>query len=144
MHDDIILTQSSYKKLQQELDHLKTVKRSEMSEALRKARSYGDLSENFEYHAARRDQGILNGKIARLQPCWLAVVGVTAYRAAFGRRDAAVGPQDGAIGETRVWVLPNPSGLNAFWTTPKLVEAFRELRLHVEGQARSSGQMGVA
>src|SRR5437879_6361249 len=67
MHDDIILTQSSYRKLQQELDHLKTVKRSEMSEALRKARSYGDLSENFEYHAARRDQGILNGRIADME-----------------------------------------------------------------------------
>jgi TDG/mug DNA glycosylase family protein len=44
-----------------------------------------------------------------------------------------VGPQDAAIGDTQVWVLPNPSGLNAFWTTPKLTEAFRELRLHVEG-----------
>jgi TDG/mug DNA glycosylase family protein len=76
---------------------------------------------------------ILNEKIARLQPRWLAVVGVTAYRAAFGRPHAAVGPQEGAIGETRVWVLPNPSGLNALWTTPKLIEAFRELRLHVEG-----------
>ena len=76
---------------------------------------------------------ILNAKIARFQPRWLAVVGVTAYRAAFGRRDAAVGPQGEAIGETRVWVLPNPSGLNALWTTPKLIEAFRELRLHVEG-----------
>ena len=76
---------------------------------------------------------ILNEKIARLQPRWLAVVGVTAYRSAFGHRDATVGPQDAAIGGTQVWVLPNPSGLNAFWTTPKLTEAFRELRLHVEG-----------
>jgi TDG/mug DNA glycosylase family protein len=76
---------------------------------------------------------ILNAKIAWFQPRWLAVVGVTAYRAAFGRRDAAVGPQGETIGETRVWVLPNPSGLNALWTTPKLIEAFRELRLHVEG-----------
>jgi len=76
---------------------------------------------------------ILTAKITRLRPRWLAVVGVTAYRTAFGRRHAAVGPQDEAIGETRVWVLPNPSGLNALWTTPKLVEAFRDLRLHVEG-----------
>ncbi len=76
---------------------------------------------------------ILNEKIARLQPRWLAVVGVTAYRAAFGRRDATVGPQDEAIGATRLWVLPNPSGLNALWTTPKLIEAFHDLRLHVEG-----------
>ena len=76
---------------------------------------------------------ILNEKIARLQPRWLAVVGVTAYRAAFGHPHAAVGPQDGAIGQTRVWVLPNPSGLNALWTTPKLTDAFRDLRLRVEG-----------
>jgi TDG/mug DNA glycosylase family protein len=71
---------------------------------------------------------ILNEKITRLQPRWLAVVGVTAYRAAFGRPDATVGPQDGAIGETRLWVLPNPSGLNASWTVPRLAEAFGELR----------------
>jgi TDG/mug DNA glycosylase family protein len=83
--------------------------------------------------------GILTAKITRLRPRWLAVVGVTAYRTAFGRRHAAVGPQDEAIGETRVWVLPNPSGLNASWTIPKLTDAFRELRLHVEGQARSRG-----
>lgn len=72
---------------------------------------------------------ILNAKIAQFQPRWLAVVGVTAYRAAFGRRDAAVGPQGEAIGETRVWVLPNPSGLNAHYVGPLLVDAFRELRL---------------
>ena len=71
---------------------------------------------------------ILNEKITRLHPCWLAVVGVTAYRAAFGRPGAKVGPQDGAIGVTRVWVLPNPSGLNASWTAPRLAEAFGELR----------------
>ena len=71
---------------------------------------------------------ILNEKITPLQPRWLAVVGVTAYRAAFGRPHAAVGPQDGAIGETRVWVLPNPSGLNAHATAPVLAEKFRELR----------------
>ena len=76
---------------------------------------------------------ILTAKITSLRPRWLAVVGVTAYRTAFGRRHAAVGPQDEAIGETRVWVLPNPSGLNALWTTPKLIEAFRDLRLYVEG-----------
>ena len=76
---------------------------------------------------------ILNAKIARFQPRWLAVVGVTAYRAAFGRRDAAVGPQGETIGETQVWVLPNPSGLNAHYVGSKLVDAFRDLRLHVEG-----------
>jgi TDG/mug DNA glycosylase family protein len=71
---------------------------------------------------------ILNEKITRLQPRWLAVVGVTAYRTAFGRPGAGVGPQDGTIGDTQVWVLPNPSGLNASWTAPRLAEAFAELR----------------
>jgi len=71
---------------------------------------------------------ILNEKIARLQPRWLAVVGVTAYRVAFGDRDATVGPQDAAIGDTRVWVLPNPSGLNAHWTAASLAGEFARLR----------------
>ncbi|WP_313896511.1 G/U mismatch-specific DNA glycosylase [Streptomyces sp. GC420] len=72
---------------------------------------------------------ILAEKVARLRPAWLAVVGVTAYRVAFHDRVARVGPQDRTIGGTRVWVLPNPSGLNALWTTPKLTDAFRAFRL---------------
>ena len=76
---------------------------------------------------------ILAAKVLTLRPRWLAVVGVTAYRTAFGKPGAMVGPQELTIGETLVWVLPNPSGLNALWTTPKLVEAFRELRLDAEG-----------
>ena len=67
MPDDIVLTESSYQKLQDELDHLKKVKRPAIAEALRIARGFGDLSENFEYHAARRDQGILNGQIAEIE-----------------------------------------------------------------------------
>jgi len=64
---------------------------------------------------------------------WLAVLGVTAYRAAFGEPRALVGPQPRARGGARMWVLPNPSGLNAHWTPPQLAEAFRELRLQVDG-----------
>jgi len=71
---------------------------------------------------------VLTVKITRLRPRWLAVVGVTAYRTAFGHRHAAVGPQDEAIGETRVWVLPNPSGLNAHWSAGSLAEEFARLR----------------
>jgi TDG/mug DNA glycosylase family protein len=81
----------------------------------------------------RAGAGLLTGKLTRLAPRWLAVLGVTAYRTAFGGPDAQVGPQDTVLGATRIWVLPNPSGLNALWTTPKLIEAFRELRLCVEG-----------
>lgn len=68
-------------------------------------------------------------KVARLRPRWLAVVGVTAYRAAFDDRKAQVGPQERTIGETRVWVLPNPSGLNAHWTAETMAEEFGRLRV---------------
>jgi double-stranded uracil-DNA glycosylase len=68
-------------------------------------------------------------KVLDVQPEWLAVLGVTAYRDAFAERTAAVGKQDRMIGATRVWILPNPSGLNAHFTLPKLAAAFAELRV---------------
>ncbi|MFG1812362.1 G/U mismatch-specific DNA glycosylase [Kribbella sp. NPDC049174] len=66
-------------------------------------------------------------KILHYRPEWLAVVGVTAYRDAFGEKTAKMGKQDRVIGDTRVWILPNPSGLNAHYTLPKLADAFAEL-----------------
>jgi double-stranded uracil-DNA glycosylase len=57
------------------------------------------------------------------RPRMLAVLGISAYRAAFDRPKAVVGEQD-----TGVWVLPNPSGLNAHYQLPALVEEFRRLR----------------
>lgn len=71
----------------------------------------------------------LEEKVGRHRPRWLAVLGVTAYRTAFGDRRATVGPQERAIGDTGVWVLPNPSGLNAHWTPAALAEELRRLRL---------------
>lgn len=71
---------------------------------------------------------LLAEKVTALQPRWLAVVGVTAYRAAFDDRKAAVGPQERLIGDSRVWVLPNPSGLNAHWTTATMAQEFARLR----------------
>ncbi len=62
------------------------------------------------------------------QPVWLAVVGITAYRTAFAAPKAGVGPQDERLGESRVWVLPNPSGLNAHWQLPAMVDEFGRLR----------------
>jgi len=59
---------------------------------------------------------------------WLAVLGVTAYRAAFAVPQATVGPQDGRRGRARVWVLPNPSGLNAHWSAAALAAEFGRLR----------------
>ncbi|NBH05382.1 G/U mismatch-specific DNA glycosylase [Amycolatopsis sp. SID8362] len=71
---------------------------------------------------------ILVAKVLEYQPEWLAVVGITAYRTAFGFPKARVGPQDQPIGDTHVWVLPNPSGLNAHWTPAGLGEEFGRLR----------------
>ncbi|WP_028800418.1 G/U mismatch-specific DNA glycosylase [Streptomyces sp. 142MFCol3.1] len=71
---------------------------------------------------------LLAAKVQRLRPRWLAVVGVTAYRAAFGERGAQVGPQERTFGASRVWVLPNPSGLNAHWTAPTMAEEYARLR----------------
>ncbi len=63
----------------------------------------------------------------RLDVPYLAVLGVTAFRAAFGVPGAVVGPQPLSLGGAQVWVLPNPSGLNASWQLPRLATAFREL-----------------
>jgi double-stranded uracil-DNA glycosylase len=71
---------------------------------------------------------ILVALVEQVRPRWLAVLGVTAYRTAFGQRQAAVGPQPGRLGDTRVWILPNPSGLNAHWSAGALAVAFAELR----------------
>ena len=65
----------------------------------------------------------------RVRPSWVAFLGLSAYRIATGDRRAGVGPQDRLLGEHRVWLLPNPSGLNASWQLPRLTEAYAELRL---------------
>ncbi len=62
-------------------------------------------------------------------PRYVAFLGLTAYRTATGERRAAVGPQDRTVGPSRVWLLPNPSGLNASWQLPRLAEAYAALRV---------------
>jgi TDG/mug DNA glycosylase family protein len=71
---------------------------------------------------------ILKAKVLEFAPQYLAVLGIGAYRTAFARPEAVVGLQSDAIGETRVWVLPNPSGLNAHYQGKDLVKVFRALR----------------
>ncbi|MEV6164557.1 G/U mismatch-specific DNA glycosylase [Streptomyces sp. NPDC052052] len=75
---------------------------------------------------------ILTAKVEQLRPEWLAVVGVGAYRTAFGRRSARIGPQDHSVGGAHVWVLPNPSGLNAHWTAETMAQEYERLRARVE------------
>ncbi len=67
MAKQIIVSNEGLKKLQQELEHLKTVKRKEVALAIQKARAYGDLSENSEYDEAKNEQAEIEGKIAKLE-----------------------------------------------------------------------------
>ena len=62
-------------------------------------------------------------------PAYLAVLGVMAYRSAFGEPHASIGEQARRVGATTVWVLPNPSGLNAHYTPDALATLFAKLRI---------------
>jgi TDG/mug DNA glycosylase family protein len=69
----------------------------------------------------------LRAKVRRYRPRYLAVVGIGAYRTAFERPNAELGLQEEVIAETKLWVLPNPSGLNAHYRARDLANLFREL-----------------
>ncbi len=66
------------------------------------------------------------------RPRFVAVAGITAYRTAFARPKAVIGPQPERLGSAHLWVLSNPSGLNASWTAPRIAAEFRALRAAVE------------
>lgn len=67
MAEEILLTQEGYDKLEQERDELVSVRRKEVSERLKEAISYGDLSENAEYDAAKNEQAELEERIHKLE-----------------------------------------------------------------------------
>jgi TDG/mug DNA glycosylase family protein len=70
----------------------------------------------------------LRAKVLRYRPRILAVLGLGAYRTAFNQPKAVVGRQEERIGKTLLWVLPNPSGLNANYQAADLAGLFRGLR----------------
>lgn len=70
----------------------------------------------------------LVAKVERYRPRYAAFLGVTSYRTGFGRPKASLGPQKEMIGETKLWVLPSPSGLNAHYHLADLGPLFAELR----------------
>jgi double-stranded uracil-DNA glycosylase len=78
-----------------------------------------------ELRAGRRR---LERKVRRYTPRWVAVVGIGAYRTAFGRPRAVIGPQPERLHHSCLWVLPNPSGLNANHQIAELTQAFEALR----------------
>lgn len=75
----------------------------------------------------------LREKIREHAPRVVAFLGITAYRSAFNRPRASIGPQAESIGESVVWVLPNPSGLNAHYRLADLARLYEEVRESVEG-----------
>lgn len=66
-------------------------------------------------------------RIRRIRPAVVAVLGLTAYRAAFDRPQAVAGPQPEPLGGVELWVAPNPSGLNAHAQLPDLAAAYRTI-----------------
>lgn len=75
---------------------------------------------------------ILTKKVKKFTPQFLAVLGIGAYRTAFNNLKAKLGLQVETIANTRVWLLPNPSGLNAHYQLNDLAKLFRELRQEIE------------
>jgi TDG/mug DNA glycosylase family protein len=70
----------------------------------------------------------LGTRLAPLRPRVVAILGIGAYRTGFGRLRATLGPRDELLGTSRLWVLPNPSGLNAHYQLDALADRFRALR----------------
>ena len=85
-----------------------------------------------EFHACA---GILKRRVKKYQPRFLAFLGKPAFAALFEKRNVEWGLQDVTFGGAKVWVLPNPSGLNRAFNLDALVSAYRELRTALE-QAR--------
>ncbi len=93
-----------------------------------------------ELEAGRR---ALEAKLRRFAPTWLAVLGIGAYRAAFGDRHAVLGRQARTIGTTRVWLLPNPSGLNAHYQLADFVRHFADLRQAIARGKRDQEELAA-
>ena len=95
---------------------------------------HGRLDGYWADHLARDLDELVRGgktlaaKVRRFAPRVLAVLGVGAYRVAFDRPKAQPGRQPDGVGGVVVWVLPNPSGLNAHYQAADLARVYRELR----------------
>lgn len=76
----------------------------------------------------------LRRKVLEFKPRYLAVLGIGAYRTAFDKPKADLGLQPETIGATKIWVLPNPSGLNAHYQLVDLIRVYGELRQTIESE----------
>lgn len=69
----------------------------------------------------------LAAKVRKCGPTFVAILGISAYRAAFKRPKARLGLQEETFGPARIWLLPSPSGLNAYYQAGELVKKLKEL-----------------
>ena len=96
-----------------------------------RATARADELEGEEFvEGARR----LERKIRRYRPACVALVGITAFRKAFGRPNAKLGRHDHDLAGALVWVLPSTSGLNAHYQAPDFARLFGQLRRAVDAQ----------
>ena len=84
-------------------------------------------AEELSTHELLSGRRRLEGKVRRYAPRWVAILGIGAYRVAFERPTASLGPQTDCLARARLWVLPNPSGLNEHHQSADLARAFRRL-----------------
>jgi TDG/mug DNA glycosylase family protein len=119
------------------------LKPSEQNELTRYGLGITNIAPRATAQAAELTRTELKEGAARLlalvetrRPSFVAILGVTAYRTAFARPKALIGLQPDPLGPARLWILPNPSGLNASWQPPRLATAFRELNVAVSDDPR--------
>ena len=86
----------------------------------------------------RAGAAALAAKVEAAGPAWVAFLGIGAYRVAYDHPGALVGPRPDPVAGARVWVLPNPSGLNAHYQLPGLAAAFAALRSAAAGTPTSA------
>jgi double-stranded uracil-DNA glycosylase len=115
------------------------LKPSEQAELTRYGLGITNIAPRATAQAAELTPAELRDGAARLldlidarRPGVIAIAGVTAYRTAFGLPKAVIGPQPEPLGTARLWILPNPSGLNAHTSIPLLAEELRRLRERLE------------
>jgi double-stranded uracil-DNA glycosylase len=84
-------------------------------------------ADELELEDLRQGHASLSEKLKLYRPQCLAVLGISAYRTAFDRPKSVMGLQPEKIHETEIWVLPNPSGLNAHYKIADLQQVYREL-----------------
>jgi double-stranded uracil-DNA glycosylase len=88
-------------------------------------------AEDVNKEELRAGARTLRRKVLKYKPRYLAFCGLVAYRVGFERNKAQVGLQNDRIGSTQIWLLPNPSGLNAFHQPALMTQLFSEFRQHL-------------